>query len=139
MRDGTARQGRGWVETAAGTSAARAEITRWGRAEGRDGAKQKRRCYQRRSGALTRGTGPLRLALAGATRSGSAGVGSPWLAIRWRGYAASKWSQLERQLILGTVTHRDIGSIGLVDRIQARADGGRGCVEMAAGTRPVRR
>jgi hypothetical protein len=46
------------------------------RAEGRDGAKQKRRCYQRRSGALTRGTGPLRLALAGATRSGSAGVGS---------------------------------------------------------------
>jgi hypothetical protein len=28
-------------------------------------------------------------------------VGSPWLAIRWRGYAASKWSQLERQLILG--------------------------------------
>jgi|SRR5258708_2137298 len=28
-------------------------------------------------GAPTRGTGPLRLALAGATRSGSAGVGSP--------------------------------------------------------------
>jgi hypothetical protein len=25
----------------------------------------------------------------------------PWLAIRWRGYAASKWSKLERQLILG--------------------------------------
>jgi hypothetical protein len=23
--------------------------------------------------------------------------GKPWLAIRWRGYAASKWSQLERQ------------------------------------------
>jgi hypothetical protein len=38
---------------------------------------RKRRCYQRRSGAPTRGTGPLRLALAGATRSGSAGVGSP--------------------------------------------------------------
>jgi len=38
---------------------------------------QKRRCYQRRSGAPTRGTGPLRLALAGATRSGTAGVGSP--------------------------------------------------------------
>jgi hypothetical protein len=36
----------------------------------------KRRCYQRRSGAPTRGTGPLRLALTGATRSGSAGVGS---------------------------------------------------------------
>jgi hypothetical protein len=32
--------------------AARAEITAWERAEGRDGAKQKRRCYQRRSGAL---------------------------------------------------------------------------------------
>jgi hypothetical protein len=69
--------------------------------EGRNGAKQKRRCYQRRSGAPTRGTGPLRLALAGATRSGSAGVGSPWLAIRREGYAAPKWSQLERQLILG--------------------------------------
>ena len=27
--------------------------------------------------------------------------GKPWLAIRWRGYAALKWSQLERQLILG--------------------------------------
>jgi hypothetical protein len=37
---------------------------------------RKRRCYQRRSGAPTRGAGPLRLALAGATRSGSAGVGS---------------------------------------------------------------
>src|SRR5258706_2370498 len=37
---------------------------------------KKRRCYQRRSGAPTRGTGLLRLALAGATRSGSAGVGS---------------------------------------------------------------
>jgi hypothetical protein len=57
------------------TPAARAEITTWDRAEGRGGAK--RRCYQRRSGAPTRGTGPLRLALAGATRSGSAGVGSP--------------------------------------------------------------
>jgi hypothetical protein len=55
----------------------RAEIARLGRTESRDGAKQKRRCYQRRSGAPTRGTGPLRLALAGATRSGSAGVGSP--------------------------------------------------------------
>src|SRR3981081_1899192 len=33
MRDGTAGQGRECVETAAGTSAARAEITRWGRAE----------------------------------------------------------------------------------------------------------
>jgi hypothetical protein len=32
--------------------AARAEIATWERAEGRDGAKQKRRCYQRRSGAL---------------------------------------------------------------------------------------
>jgi hypothetical protein len=55
----------------------RAEITTCARAESRDGGKQKRRCYQRRSGAPTRGTGPLRLALAGATRSGSAGVGSP--------------------------------------------------------------
>ena len=39
---------------------------------------------------------PLRLALAGAPRSGPAGVGKPWLAIRQRSYAASKWSQLER-------------------------------------------
>ena len=38
---------------------------------------RKRRCCQRRFGAPTRGIGPLRLALAGATRSGSAGVGSP--------------------------------------------------------------
>jgi hypothetical protein len=38
---------------------------------------RERRCYQRRSDAPTRGTGPIRLALAGATRSGSAGVGSP--------------------------------------------------------------
>ena len=66
----------GCVQTAAATPAARAEVTTWERAEGRDGANQKRRCYQRRSGAPTRGTGPLRLALAGATRSGSAGVGS---------------------------------------------------------------
>src|SRR3979409_178887 len=63
--------------------------------------------------------------------------GKPWLAIRWRGYAASKWSQLERQLIVGqrlspiaTSQYRP-----LADRIQARADGGRGCVLASAGTR----
>src|SRR4029077_13805756 len=56
--------------------AAQAEITMIGRAESRDGAKRKRRCYQRRSGTPTRGSAPLRLALTGATRSGSAGVGS---------------------------------------------------------------
>src|SRR5882724_2993857 len=42
-------------------------------------------------------TAPLRLALAGATRSGSAGVGS-LLAIRRRGYAPSNWGQLEQRL-----------------------------------------
>jgi len=40
-------------------------------------------------------TGPLRLALTGATRSGSAGVGNLY-AIRAWGYAAYKWSQLAR-------------------------------------------
>jgi hypothetical protein len=36
--------------------------------------------------------------------------GKPWLAIRWGGYAAFKWSQSERQLILGrrAITNRDI-------------------------------
>ena len=69
------------------------------RAEDRDGAKQtnqKRRRYRRRSGAPTRGTGPLRLALTGATRSGSAGVESPGSRSAGERYAASKWSQLER-------------------------------------------
>jgi hypothetical protein len=75
---------------------------------------RKRRCYQRRSGAPTRGTRPLRLALAGATRSGSAGVGRPGSRSVGNGYAASKWSQLERQLILGQrlyhqSRHRSIG------------------------------
>jgi hypothetical protein len=52
--------------------------------------------------------------------------GKAWLAIRWRAYAASKWCQLERQLILGQRLYHQSGhrSIGLVDRIQARADGG---------------
>src|SRR5260370_41421706 len=57
--------------------------------------------------------------------------GKPWLAIRWRGYAASKWSQLERQLILGQRLS-PIATSALLDRIQARADGGRGCVLAAA-------
>jgi hypothetical protein len=55
---------------------------------------QERRCCQRRSRCTTRGTAPLRLALAGATRSGSAGVGD-LVAVRGRNYAASGWSQLE--------------------------------------------
>src|SRR6266436_6151553 len=51
------------------------------------------------------------------------------LAIRWRGYAASKWSQLELQLILGQrLSPIARSSISLADRIQARADGGSGCV-----------
>ena len=45
------------------------------RRPGAAGPNKKRRCCQRRSGAPTRGTGPLRLALTGATRAGSAGVG----------------------------------------------------------------
>jgi hypothetical protein len=66
---------------------------------------QKRRCYQRRFGAPTRGTAPLRLALAGATRSGSAGVGSR-VAIQELGYAPSNWSQLEQRLFLGQARRR---------------------------------
>jgi hypothetical protein len=38
------------------TPAARAEITTWERAEGRNGAKQKRRCYQRRIQVESTGT-----------------------------------------------------------------------------------
>jgi hypothetical protein len=91
-----------------------------------DGAKQKRRRYQRRSSAPTRGTGPLRLALAGATRSGSAGVGSP--SSRSIGEATPhpsgvNWNEINFRP--ATITHRDIRSIGLADRIQARANGGR--------------
>jgi hypothetical protein len=61
----------------------------------------KRRCYQRRSGAPytwnrptstgARGSGPLWLCWRG----------EPCFAIQRQGYAASKWSQLERQLTLG--------------------------------------
>jgi hypothetical protein len=58
-------------------------------------------------GAPTRGTAPLRLALAGATRSGTAGVGS-LLPIRKRRYAPSNWSQLGTTIIFGAtaVTNR---------------------------------
>jgi hypothetical protein len=76
---------------------------------------------------LPRGTGPLRLALAGATRSGSAGVGS---------LARDPLARLRRIQVESTgttinfrpaaITHRDIGLAW--NRIQARADGGRGCV-----------
>jgi hypothetical protein len=69
--------------------------------------------------------------------------GKPWLAIHWRGYAASKWSQLERQLILGqrlspiaTSQHR-----AFADRHQARADGGLDAfwLRTALGTAPTRK
>jgi hypothetical protein len=77
---------------------------------------RKRRCYQRRSGAPTRGTGPLRLALAGATRSGSAGVGS---------LARDPLARLRRVQVesIGTtinfrpassITHRDIAVSALL-------------------------
>jgi hypothetical protein len=81
----------------------RAEIS--GIASSRTRTPQKRRCYQRRFGAPTRGTAPLRLALAGATRSGSAGVGS-LVAIQELGYAPSNWSQLEQRLFLGQARRR---------------------------------
>src|SRR5258707_11116356 len=104
-------------------AAARAEITNnhGKRAEGRNGAKQKRRCYQRRSGAPTRGTGPLRLALAGATRSGSAGVGSQ---------ARDPLARLRHVQVeaIGTtinfrpaaITHRDNAASALLNHMQAR-------------------
>jgi hypothetical protein len=61
----------------------------------------KRRCCQRRFGAPTPGSGPLRLALMGTTPLQLCRRGKPRLMIRWRGYAASKLSQLIRQLIPG--------------------------------------
>src|SRR3981189_1554363 len=68
--------------------------------QGWDGAKQKTALlpapfwctytWNRPTSTGAGGSDPLRLCWRG----------KPWLAIRWRGYAASKWSQLERQLIL---------------------------------------
>ena len=49
-------------------------------------AKQKRRCFQRRFGAPTRGPAHFDWRLAGATRSGSAG-GEAMLAVQKQGYA----------------------------------------------------
>jgi hypothetical protein len=76
---------------------------------------RKRRCYQRRSGAPTRGTGPLRLALAGATRSGSAGV---------EALARDPLARLRRIQVESTgttinfrpaaITHRDIAASALL-------------------------
>src|SRR5436305_4597352 len=45
--------------------------------------------------------------------------GKPWLAIRWRGYAASKWSQLEWQLNFrpAAITNRDIAASAFIDDI----------------------
>jgi hypothetical protein len=41
--------------------------------------------------------------------------GKPWFAIRWQGYAASKWSQLERRLNFrpAAITYRDIAPSAL--------------------------
>src|SRR6267378_49047 len=69
---------------------------------------RKRRCYQRRSGAPTRGTGPLRLALAGATRSGSAGVGSP--SSRSAGEATPRSSGMPINFRPAAITNRDIAA-----------------------------
>src|ERR1700730_16422230 len=75
---------------------------------------RKRRCYQRRCGAPTRGTGPLRLALAGATRSGSAGVGSP--GSRSAGEATPHPSGVNWNDNFGpaAITHRDIAASALL-------------------------
>src|SRR3981189_1466810 len=42
--------------------------------------------------------------------------GKPWLAIRWRGYAASKWSQLETTINFrpAAITDRDIAASALL-------------------------
>jgi hypothetical protein len=61
---------------------------------------QKRRRYQRRSGALYRWNRPTSTGARGSDPLWLCWRGKPCLAIRWRGYAASKRSQLERQLIL---------------------------------------
>ena len=81
----------------------------------------------------TRGTGPLRLALAGATRAGSAGVGD----LSHGPMARLRRIQVES---IGTIinfrpaaiTNRDITR---ADRIQARADGGHGKGESAKAAR----
>src|SRR5882757_4439752 len=51
--------------------------------------------------------------------------GKPWLADRWGGYAASRWSQFERHLISGpaAITNRDIAASAFADRLRARTDG----------------
>src|ERR1700716_414937 len=50
--------------------------------------------------------------------------GKPWLSIRWRGYAAFKRSQLERQLILGpaAITNRDIAASPLLIASSAKTN-----------------
>ncbi len=67
-------------------------------------------------GAPTRGTGPLRLALAGATRSGSAGVGSPSSRSAGEATPHSSGVNCERQLILGwrLSPNRDIAAAALL-------------------------
>src|ERR1700682_6179823 len=93
---------------------------------------RKRRCYQRRFWCTYAWNRPTSTGAGGSDPRWLCWRGKPWLAIRWRGYAASKWSQLERQLILGQrLSPIARSSISLADRIQARADGGSGCVLLA--------
>jgi hypothetical protein len=61
----------------------------------------KRRCYQRRSGAPYTWNRPTSTGARGSDPLWHCWRGEPCLAIQNQGYAASKWSQLEQQLISG--------------------------------------
>src|ERR1700730_10077329 len=103
--------------------------TTWARAEGRDGAKQKTALLPAPFWCTYAWNRPTSTGAGGSDPLWLCWRGKPWLASRWRGYAASEWSQLERQLILGQrLSPIARSSISLADRIQARADGGSGCV-----------
>ena len=128
---------------AAVTPAVRADLTTWARAERAAAGilpNTKRRCYQRRSGAPTRGTGPLRLALAGATRSGTAGVGSP--GSRSGGEATSH----PRESIATTInfrpaaiTNRDIAAPALLIASRLALTAALDALEQRAATRNGKR
>ena len=69
--------------------------------QGRDGAKQKTALLPAPFWCTYTWNRPTSTGAGGSDPLWLCWRGKPWLAIRWRGYAASKWSQLERQLILG--------------------------------------
>jgi hypothetical protein len=75
-----------------------------------DRANRKRRRYRRRFWCTNAWNRPTSTGAGGSDPLWLCWRGTPWLAIRWRGYAAFKWSQSERQSIFGrrAITNRDI-------------------------------